>query len=1099
VVSSTVRSPRFRHKNPTSVPPPTTPASTHCLSHATPQAQGPSLLELSGFAFRLQARRSPWPNRVRHPADCWLTSRCSPPCLAATQLRSISRAGERLPGGDSNPFVSVPSRAHKRPSSCSAGRSRPARRTADVERGAGARSEERGARRTTDRAAHRRDRDALASRPTGRSAASRKGRGRAAVGGTACQASRLDSHLSPARCARHPASTRTSLEAAELLLGRAVTPGEAHRRRGARSEERGGRRIGQRTAAIATLSRPGRPGGRPLRGRAVDGRQWAARRARHPASTRTSLRHGVPGIPPRRAPLSKRPSSCSAGRSRPAKRTADVERGARSEERGARSEEDDGSGSAPPRSRRSRVPADREVGRFEEGPWTGGSGRHGVPGIPPRLAPLSGTLCQASRLDAHLSRSGRAPARPGGHARRERTAGVEREARSEKTRNEERGGRRIGQRTAAIATLSRPGRPGGRPLRGRAVDGRQWAARCARHPASTRTSLEAAELLLGRAVTPGESAPQAWSVKRGARRRGTRSEEDDGSGSAPPRSRRSRVPADREVGRFEEGPWTGGSGRHGVPGIPPRLAPLSGTVCQASRLDAHLSRSGRAPARPGGHARRSAPQAWSVKRGARRRGTRSEEDDGSGSAPPRSRRSRVPADREVGRFEEGPWTGGSGRHGVPGIPPRRAPLSGTVCQAPASTRTSLEAAELLLGRAVTPGESAPQTWSEERGARSEERGGRRIGQRTAAIATLSRPGRPGGRPLRGRAVDGRQWAARRARHPASTRTSLRHGVPGIPPRRAPLSKRPSSCSAGRSRPARAHRRRGARSEERGARSEEDDGSGSAPPRSRRSRVPADREVGRFEEGPWTGGSGRHGVPGIPPRRAPLSGTVCQASRLDAHLSRSGRAPARPGGHARRSAPQTWSEEQERGARSEERGGRRIGQRTAAIATLSRPGRPGGRPLRGRAVDGRQWAARCARHPASTRTSLRHGVPGIPPRRAPLSGTVCQASRLDAHLSRSGRAPARPGGHARRSAPQTWSEERGARRTTDRAAHRRDRDALASRPTGRSAASRKGPGTGGSGRHGVPGIPPRRAPLSKRPSSCSAGRSRPARAHRRRGA
>jgi hypothetical protein len=129
VVSSTVRSPRFRHKNPTSVPPPTTPASTHCLSHATPQAQGPSLLELSGFAFRLQARRSPWPNRVRHPADCWLTSRCSPPCLAATQLRSISRAGERLPGGDSNPFVSVPSRAHKRPSSCSAGTHAPTPRT----------------------------------------------------------------------------------------------------------------------------------------------------------------------------------------------------------------------------------------------------------------------------------------------------------------------------------------------------------------------------------------------------------------------------------------------------------------------------------------------------------------------------------------------------------------------------------------------------------------------------------------------------------------------------------------------------------------------------------------------------------------------------------------------------------------------------------------------------------------------------------------------------------------------------------------------------------------------------------------------------------
>jgi hypothetical protein len=604
------------------------------------------------------------------------------PVASAPFVRRLGRdGGPWRAGGNELAPRPTPRRApsSKRPSSCSAGRSRPARRTADVERGAGARSEERrseergGARRTTDRAAHRRDRDALASRPTGRSAASRKGRGRAAVGGTVCQASRLDAHLSPARCARHPASTRTSLEAAELLLGRAVTPGE---------------------------SAP---------------QTW-------------------------------------------------------SEERGARSEEDDGSGSAPPRSRRSRVPADREVGRFEEGPWTGGgrqwAARHGVPGIPPRRAPLSGTVCQASRLDAHLSRSGRAPARPGGHARR--------------------------------------------------------------------------------------SAPQAWSVKRGARRRGTRSEEDDGSGSAPPRSRRSRVPADREVGRFEEGPWTGGSGRHGVPGIPPRRAPLSGTVCQASRLAAHLSRSGRAPARPGGHARRE--RTAGVEREARSEKTR-----------------------------------------------------------------------------------------------NEERGGRRIGQRTAAIATLSRPGRPGGRPLRGRAVDGRQWAARRARHPASTRTSLRHGVPGIPPRRAPLSKRPSSCSAGRSRPA---------------------------------KRTADVERGA-------------------------------------------------------------------GARSEERGGRRIGQRTAAIATLSRPGRPGGRPLRGRAVDGRQWAARCARHPASTRTSLRHGVPG---------------TRLDAHLSRSGRAPARPGGTPGESAPQTWSEERGARseergarRTTDRAAHRRDRDALASRPTGRSAASRKGRG------------------------------------------
>jgi hypothetical protein len=626
-------------------------------------------------------------------------------------------------------------------------------RTADVERGA--RSEERGARRTTDRAAHRRDRDALASRPTGRSAASRKGRGRAAVGGTACQASRLDAHLSPARCARHPASTRTSLEAAELLLGRAVTPGEAHRRRGAarrgrrEDEERGARRTTDRAAhrrdrdALASrptgrsaASRKGRGreavGGTVCQASRLDAHLSPARCARHPASTRTSLeaaelllgRAVTPGEAHRR-------------------------RGARSEERG---DEERGARRTTDRAahRRDRdALASRPTGRSAAS--RKGRGR----------AAVGGTVCQASRLDSHLS-----------------------------------------------------------------------PARCARHPASTRTSLEAAELLLGRAVTPGESAPQTWSEERGARseERGARSEEDeedDGSGSAPPRSRRSRVPADREVGRFEEGPWTGGSGRHGVPGIPPRRAPLSGTVCQASRLDAHLSRSGRAPARPGGHARRSAPQTWS---------------------------------------EE-----------------------------------------------------------QERGARSEERGGRRIGQRTAAIATLSRPGRPGGRPLRGRAVDGRQWAARCARHPASTRTSLRHGVPGIPP-----------------------------------------------------------------------------------RRAPLSGTVCQASRLDAHLSRSGRAPARPGGHARRSAPQTWSEE--RGARRTTT----IGQRTAAIATLSRPGRPGGRPLRGRARG-----------------------------RAAVGGTVCQASRLDAHLSRSGRAPARPGGHARRErtagverearSEKTRNEERGGRRIGQRTA------------------------------------------------------------------
>jgi hypothetical protein len=275
VVSSTVRSPRFRHKNPTSVPPPTTPASTHCLSHATPQAQGPSLLELSGFAFRLQARRSPWPNRVRHPADCWLTSRCSPPCLAATQLRSISRAGERLPGGDSNPFVSVPSRAHKRPSSCSAGNG-------------------------TNRPPSHEPRDlagrhALALRPTGRSAASRT----------------------------HPRALH-----APLRNGRAPARPET-----VRTDHR---RTSHATSPVATRSRSGRPGGRPLRGPTparstllFETAELLLGRKRYEPTTvaratrpRRSPRARAPADrevgrfedPPPRAPRSssKRPSSCSA-------------------------------------------------------------------------------------------------------------------------------------------------------------------------------------------------------------------------------------------------------------------------------------------------------------------------------------------------------------------------------------------------------------------------------------------------------------------------------------------------------------------------------------------------------------------------------------------------------------------------------------------------------------------------------------------------------------------------------------------------------------------------------------------------------------------
>src|SRR5208282_6582261 len=43
-----------------------------------------------GFAFPSQARQSARPNRVCLPTDCPFAFRCSPPHLAATQLRSAT-------------------------------------------------------------------------------------------------------------------------------------------------------------------------------------------------------------------------------------------------------------------------------------------------------------------------------------------------------------------------------------------------------------------------------------------------------------------------------------------------------------------------------------------------------------------------------------------------------------------------------------------------------------------------------------------------------------------------------------------------------------------------------------------------------------------------------------------------------------------------------------------------------------------------------------------------------------------------------------------------------------------------------------------------
>jgi hypothetical protein len=188
-----------------------------------------------------------------------------------------------------------------------------------------------------------------------------------------------------------------------------------------------------------------------------------------------------------------------------------------------------------------------------------------------------------------------------------------------------------------------------------------------------------------------------------------------------------------------------------------RRARAGGTTCRGSPRHAPLPRSGRAPARPGGHARRAVSR-----RAVRDRQVVALRPTGRSAAsridmpyaPPRRVRPRR-------------------RNDAPAIPPRRA-------VDPPATHPFLEAAELLLGRAVTPGVRC-------RGA-------------PCGIVRWSRSGRPGGRPLRG-------LTCRAPRHDGSarvgemTRRAPRLDVPWMPPPRTPSSKRPSSCSAGRSRPA----------------------------------------------------------------------------------------------------------------------------------------------------------------------------------------------------------------------------------------------------------------------------------------------------------
>src|SRR5205823_8655705 len=69
---------------------------------------------LPGFALNEQARHGITPNQVRHPTDCRLTSGCSPPRLAATQLPSITEPATGS-GTDSHRADKASSRTHSFP------------------------------------------------------------------------------------------------------------------------------------------------------------------------------------------------------------------------------------------------------------------------------------------------------------------------------------------------------------------------------------------------------------------------------------------------------------------------------------------------------------------------------------------------------------------------------------------------------------------------------------------------------------------------------------------------------------------------------------------------------------------------------------------------------------------------------------------------------------------------------------------------------------------------------------------------------------------------------------------------------------------------
>jgi hypothetical protein len=426
--------------------------------------------------------------------------------------------------------------------------------------------------------------------------------------------------------------------------------------------------------------------------------------------------------------------------------------------------------------------------------------------------------------------------------------------------------------------------------------------------------------------------------------------------------------------------------------------------------------------------------------------------------PRRTRRARVPADREVGRFEERASLQPAPR--APGPAPLRR---GRAPARPETARTD---------------DIAPAT-------------------RPSPIATRSRPGRPGGRPLRG-------WGLVAAR-PARSRPRF-------------SSTRPSSCSAGNG-SNRRHRTSHATLADRDALASRPTGGSAASRMGPRCSAPralqapllfdaAELLLGRKRHEPTTSHeprdlADRPALASRPTGRSAASrkGSRCSLpSALPAPL-RSGRAPARPEtARADDIARATRPRRSRRARVPADRGVGRFEERvslqpapraprfsskrpsscsagngtsrrhrtshaTSPIVPPSRPGRPGGRPLRG-------WGLVAAR-PARSR-----------PRFSSKRPSSCSAGNGTSRRHRTSHAtppiatrsrPGRPGGRplrgkglvaARpaRSRPR-FSSKRPSSCSAGNGSNRRhrtshatlaDRHATASRPTGRSAASRKGP-------------------------------------------